>query len=171
MAGGGSSLRKESKGLGFRRAGGLPLQPSPASHYLRSRPEHRRGQGRCDWQDAARYTITRPSLKAAERGAGARPDPMLPRPSPALSSQADVSHAQNLPSFSRHPEGSAQAPLNFTRETARALPIPLVTPATQPGLLPGTLLPLPYPTNPPPQPPIPRAMALFWGPAPNPSLQ
>lgn len=62
-----TSQQKESKGLPFRRTWGLPLGLSLASHYLRSCLQHRKGKRLCDWQESARYTVTRPSLKAAER--------------------------------------------------------------------------------------------------------
>lgn len=59
-----------------------PAEPGLA---LRSRLQHRKGKGWCDWQESPRYTVTRPSLKAAERSrARSQPRASSPLTAPEL---------------------------------------------------------------------------------------
>lgn len=106
--------RQASEGLDFQRAG-PPLQPSlPLS--LRSLLAHRRGRGRCDWQEAAQGTVTDPPSQL-QRGLGTRPGGGTdlstlcapPRCSLPLGPEATLHHGQNLPSFSLQPEANTHS--------------------------------------------------------------
>lgn len=97
VAGASCPLQKTGQQTSISRGpGGLPLQPSPASHRLRSHLQDRRGKGWCDWQEAAWCTIIRPSLMAANRirdQAQRRSQPVDPvPPSSAHSPQAQADH-------------------------------------------------------------------------------
>lgn len=92
---------------------------APPAHLplsLRSLLAHRRGRGRCDWQEAAQGTVTDPPSQL-QRGLGTRPGGgtdlstlcASPRCSLPLGPEATLHHGQNLPSFSLQPEANTHS--------------------------------------------------------------